>query len=564
MKTFRLFLAILLLQTAVFAYIGKIAAMSREVSIIRDSKSTKASSGHTIEQKDTIKTSKGGVAQIEFNDKTVITVGENSIFSVEEYLNDDKAPNARFKADKGYFKVVTGQIGKVAPDKFKIDTKTATIGIRGTEFKGFVDELGNLTTLTTKGTTVVTSTIPNVAVKSTEVPAGYMTRATQNGIEISIPFSTDELKNINTGFGGYVTNSYKQEDISGNTKAQSGIVGKIRDITTKAIGYDLNDKTYLAANTIEAKRLEAVKAAALAAAQAKAARIVAALTTGGSSSASGTTTPTTPSVWAASGYSANYAPGVSYNTVGYSSFLTATSASLHNGGSGDLTTAFNMDLAANTFNSANSFDPTMVTTAGSFSISGEDSFSATQTGSFWGFSDATLNISTTSDSSTKDYVSWGYWNMTYNSGNIGKGVWIGGIPTISMPSTGTASYSGTVIGYTGTSGQLITPIDAGGTATFNVNFAAPTITGNINFTSGGHTWIANIASTSISGNSFSADRTNTLSGTRDGIPFFNSAGTNVNGKFYGPNANVVGGSFTLMETTSTPPSKAVGVFKANR
>ena len=251
MKALRLLIVFLAFQAISFAYIGKISAMSREVYIIRDTKSVKASAGNTLEQKDTIKTSKGGVAQIVFSDNTVITVGESSTFSIEEYVSDEKTPNARFKADKGYFKVATGQIGKIAPDKFKIETKTATIGIRGTEFRGFVDEYGNLTTLTTKGRTIVVSTIPNVAVASTEVPAGYKTKATQKGVEVSTPFSTDELKNMNVGFGRYAANGQKQEDNDKAMVVTADTPVNVRDMPSKITEQNLNDKLLLAANKIE-------------------------------------------------------------------------------------------------------------------------------------------------------------------------------------------------------------------------------------------------------------------------------------------------------------------------
>lgn len=38
------------------------------------------------------------------------------------------------QANRGFFRSVTGKIGKIAPEKFKVKTQLATIGIRGTDF----------------------------------------------------------------------------------------------------------------------------------------------------------------------------------------------------------------------------------------------------------------------------------------------------------------------------------------------------------------------------------------------------------------------------------------------
>lgn len=38
------------------------------------------------------------------------------------------------QANRGFFRSVTGKIGKIAPERFKVKTQLATIGIRGTDF----------------------------------------------------------------------------------------------------------------------------------------------------------------------------------------------------------------------------------------------------------------------------------------------------------------------------------------------------------------------------------------------------------------------------------------------
>lgn len=138
-----LLISILLLTTTLFANIGKISALSGEVTVSRDSKTIPATIGFALEEKDTIATTANARVQLLFNDKTVISLGKNSTFDIEEYFYDTQKPNetkASFKAAKGIFKTITGQIGKVNPNKFTLKTRSASIGIRGTIFFGDVPQ----------------------------------------------------------------------------------------------------------------------------------------------------------------------------------------------------------------------------------------------------------------------------------------------------------------------------------------------------------------------------------------------------------------------------------------
>ena len=125
----------LVLSSNAFASIGKITAISGSASIERNQQTFSAKTNSLIEAKDTITTNESTQLQMIFNDKTVITLGENTRFSVESYAfdNTDKS-QVNFSLTKGFMKSVTGQIGKLAPNRFKVKTKDATIGIRGTIF----------------------------------------------------------------------------------------------------------------------------------------------------------------------------------------------------------------------------------------------------------------------------------------------------------------------------------------------------------------------------------------------------------------------------------------------
>jgi len=83
---------------------------------------------------DNITTEAGGRLQILFDDDSVISQGENSTLVIDEYVySPRKEDDNRFGARmlKGVFRVITGEITKLNPDRFKVRGRLATIGIRG-------------------------------------------------------------------------------------------------------------------------------------------------------------------------------------------------------------------------------------------------------------------------------------------------------------------------------------------------------------------------------------------------------------------------------------------------
>ena len=134
-----LFLTLFIITSSMFANIGKITAIKGEASVLRATKTLPLQIGFILKEKDTVNTGNNARVQIVFNDKTIISLGKNSHFDINEYLYDEQEPTktkASFKMARGVFKSITGRIGKINPKKFKLKTKTATMGIRGTVFFG--------------------------------------------------------------------------------------------------------------------------------------------------------------------------------------------------------------------------------------------------------------------------------------------------------------------------------------------------------------------------------------------------------------------------------------------
>lgn len=93
--------------------------------------------GLPLKEGDRLTTTEGGTAIIRLQDGTRMTVRPNSEMLIEQYrFKDAAAPDNSMVMQllKGGFRAITGLISKGSADAARVVTKTATIGIRGTDF----------------------------------------------------------------------------------------------------------------------------------------------------------------------------------------------------------------------------------------------------------------------------------------------------------------------------------------------------------------------------------------------------------------------------------------------
>lgn len=85
---------------------------------------------------DRLTTSEGASAIIKLQDGTRMTIRPNSELVLQQYQFRENAPDNSMLMQmvRGGFRAVTGLISKNAPNAARIQTNTATIGIRGTDF----------------------------------------------------------------------------------------------------------------------------------------------------------------------------------------------------------------------------------------------------------------------------------------------------------------------------------------------------------------------------------------------------------------------------------------------
>jgi len=151
---------LLLTTSVVFASIGKITSIKGTVLIERSNQQISAIIGSALEKNDKIITKNSSKALLLFNDKTSITMGKNSSLEVNDYVFDTNVKHknkAKFKFAKGLFRTITGKIGKLNPDRFKIKVKSATIGIRGSDGTTRVLANGDITHTTNDGEFILTN-----------------------------------------------------------------------------------------------------------------------------------------------------------------------------------------------------------------------------------------------------------------------------------------------------------------------------------------------------------------------------------------------------------------------
>jgi hypothetical protein len=92
--------------------------------------------GLELKEGDRLTTADGGIAIIKLQDGTRMTVRPNSEMVISQFRFKENAPDNSMLMQlvRGGFRAVTGLINKSSPNAARIQTSTATIGIRGTDF----------------------------------------------------------------------------------------------------------------------------------------------------------------------------------------------------------------------------------------------------------------------------------------------------------------------------------------------------------------------------------------------------------------------------------------------
>src|SRR5262249_28359110 len=100
----------------------------------------KLAEGDSVFAGERIRTGAGTVLQIEFTDKSRMTLGPNTAFEAERYSQRSGEAAFHSRVITGACRVVSGLMARSKGETFRLRTAVATIGIRGTHFEGEVTE----------------------------------------------------------------------------------------------------------------------------------------------------------------------------------------------------------------------------------------------------------------------------------------------------------------------------------------------------------------------------------------------------------------------------------------
>jgi hypothetical protein len=132
----------LLITCSTWADIGSVTESSGTAIIKRGKDTIQIVKGTEVKTNDKIET-KNGKVKIVFKDDTNVTVTESSSLIIDDFVYDPKSGAGKLglKAAAGTVRYVSGSIAK-DPKNVKINTPTAAIAVRGTDFVMAVSETG--------------------------------------------------------------------------------------------------------------------------------------------------------------------------------------------------------------------------------------------------------------------------------------------------------------------------------------------------------------------------------------------------------------------------------------
>ncbi|WP_419770236.1 MAG: FecR domain-containing protein [Candidatus Marinarcus sp.] len=536
----KILILLTLFSVFLFANVAKVVAFKGDAFIIRDNKEIKLELGSIILKNDAIKTQDNTKVQIIFTDNTIITVGKNSQLNVNNYIYDEqnKEYNANFGLLKGTFRTITGKIGKIAPNKFKLSSKTSSIGIRGTQILSNIQISGD-TIFCTEGQIDIVSkttgeTVTLTAGEFIQIKEGSPLGEVQKFDQKSIAAPDSETKFVPEEEKEAVLDNFKVNIIESTPEPNSNPMPEANSDPKVPAPVDAEPDPDPDPTpdpdpdpTPDPDPVTPTPDPA----------------------------PVTPDPVTLIGSTAMY--DATEDLLNFPMLGTLDDEKIALDDHAGTIINVKMDDLTTKYSTDGSY-------SGNLSSSGNQSFPYRPdllfvSGTYTSVADSPTGFDKTDD------IQWGTWNATFSYTNPsnqtdtfdlnGISYWLAGeqtseaeVTALMMSSTTEVTYNGYALGrydnYTAT-------FDAtNSNVTLKINFGASTVGGSFAFILGGNTVTLKITSEGIA---------NAV--TSSGFSFKGEEGGSGNGKFYGPNASSAGGNFNLNGPEST---SFVGVFKAKK
>ena len=113
-----------------------IGVIGAAIGDIKNQNNEQLINGSKIFYGDTIISEAQSNAQILFLDQTVLTLGEDTELTIDEFIYDPNSHDGSFVSNvkSGTVKFITGKISNKNPDNLEVKMPSGTLGARGTEF----------------------------------------------------------------------------------------------------------------------------------------------------------------------------------------------------------------------------------------------------------------------------------------------------------------------------------------------------------------------------------------------------------------------------------------------
>lgn len=173
----RAWLSLAILMLAMASLPAKAEAVARIALTVGESRRVDAS-GHTellrlgtvLSEGDRITTGKDSIAIIVFSDEGRVSLRADSELLIRRYRVDPSGAETQLQFDlvRGAVRQISGQAARLQPERYRLNTPIAAIGVRGTDFFAKISSEA-METFVQEGMIVV---LPNLAGCSTSVPTG--------------------------------------------------------------------------------------------------------------------------------------------------------------------------------------------------------------------------------------------------------------------------------------------------------------------------------------------------------------------------------------------------------
>ena len=478
--------------------------------------------GDALAVGETVKTGPGGRLQLMFADNTVIGLGVDAEMVIDRFHWDERQGELSTTVNQGAFRVMGGAVARTSPDNFTTETPSATIGIRGSMYAGRVSN-GALTVVFQGGAGIWVGN-PVGRVEITTPGTGTRVRTRNDPPDEPFPFTDDDLGALEDEdeLGEGEEQQPADED---NDWEDSALDEGDADDTTSLDGADIGDDASRTASQDDLTKQTEDQAE-----------------------------ESQGEVWR--GF-----------VVGSRSYEGVVSNHFYNQEKEDFTLWINRSQGSyhGSFNAVEAFTGSPdyelheLTPAGDFQdeyhmsgeitsgtvVSGSQSDPVIPPGSFSGYGPLA------------EHVNWGYWSTSYTDESSQtheiSGYWVAGevTPQAYVQSLISGSfvgeYNGGAQGYKVESGSMVSLNN--GQSQLLINFGTGSVGGSIlfdetSFTVGG--------TSAVNSGGFSAQITQVggIAGSGD-----------VQGAFYGSQANSIGGSFQAVDDGS---NSYMGIFGGNR